>query len=186
VDSVRPLEFSIADLEAKSNLLDVEMAQHEAWPVISFSADAGYLSSGVNLKLAPAERESAVGFGFGIVVDIPIVNWGATDLRVQQKQFAAENVRLGSSQLQRSITSEIKKTRMQLQRTRNRLQSIRLSLKASEENFLLTKSKFAGGGTLSIEVLAAQQLLTDTKLSELESMAQIQVLAAKLEQFTTQ
>ncbi len=185
-DVVRPIELSIADLETKSSLLDVEMTQHEAWPVISFSADAGYLSSGANLKLAPPDRESAVGFGFGIVVDIPFANWGATDIRVQQKQLAVENARLGSSQLQRSITSDMKRTRLQLQRTRDRLQSIQLSLQSAEENFLLTKSKFAGGSTLSIEVLAAQQLLTDTRLSELESMAQIQVLAAKLEQLTTQ
>jgi outer membrane protein TolC len=184
-DSIHPIELSVAELEMKSSMLDVEMTQHEAWPVISLSADAGYLSSGVNLKLAPADRESAVGFGVGIVVDIPLVNWGATNLRVQQKQLAVDNVRLESSQLQRSITSELMKTRLQLERMRSRLQSIRLNVHSAEENYLLTKSKFAGGGTLSIEVLAAQQLLTETKLSELEAMAQIQVSATKLEQITT-
>ncbi len=185
-DSIHPIEMSIAELEMKSSMLDVEMTEHEAWPVISLSADAGYLSSGVNLKLAPPDRESAVGFGVGIVVDIPLINWGATNLRVQQKQLTADNVRLESSRLKRSITSDLMKTRLQLERMRGRLQSIRLSVHSAEENFLLTKSKFAGGGTLSIEVLAAQQLLTETKLSELESMAQVQILATKLEQLTTQ
>jgi outer membrane protein TolC len=185
-DRVHPIELSIADLEVKSSALDVEMTQHESWPVISLSADAGYLSSGANLKLAPPDRESAVGFGVGIVVDIPLINWGATDLRVQQRQLAVDNVRLESGQIRRSITSDLKKTTLQLARMQDRLQSIRQSLHSAEENFLLTKSKFAGGGTLSIEVLSAQQLLTETKLSELESMAQIQNLAAKLEQLTMQ
>jgi outer membrane protein TolC len=184
-DSIRNVELTIADLEVKSGLLGVEMTRHESWPVISLSGDAGYLSSGSNLKLAPPDRVSAVGFGFGIVVDIPLINWGATDLRVQQQQLAVSNLRLATDQLQRSITTEARKTSLQLVRLRDRLQAIRQSLKNAEENFVLTKSKFVGGGTLSLEVLAAQQLLTETRLAELQAQSDIHLLTAKLEQLTT-
>ncbi len=184
-DTVYNVELRSADLEIQSGQVGVEMIRHETWPVISFSGDAGYLSSGVNLKLAPPDRESAVGFGFGIVVDIPLVNWGATDLRVQQQQLSVNNLRLESERIQRSITSEARKTGLQLLRLRERLQSVRGNLKKAEENFVLTKSKFAGGGTLSLEVLAAQQLLTETRLAEVRTLTDIQVLTAKLVQLTT-
>ena len=184
-DSLRNLELSIADLQVKSNLLDVEMSQRELWPVISLAADAGYANSGENLRLAPPDRMSAYGFSIGIVVDIPLINWGATDLRVQQKQLAVDNVRLESDLLQRSISSETRKTRLQLVRLLERIQTLRDNMKSAEENFLLTKSKFVGGGMLSLEVLSAQQLLTETKLSHLQALADIQLLAAKLEQLTT-
>jgi outer membrane protein TolC len=65
------------------------------------------------------------------------------------------------------------------------LRSIRMSLKAAEENFALTKAKYASGGVLSLEVLSAQQLLTDLRLEELDSIADAQLLLAKLEQITS-
>jgi outer membrane protein TolC len=183
-DSIRNVESLIADLEMQSGMLGLEMTRHESWPVVSLSGDAGYLSSGSNLKLLPSERLSAVGFGFGIVVDIPLVNWGATDLRVQQQQLTVNNLRLESERLQRSVTSQARQTRLQILRLRDRLGSVRQSLKQAEENFVLTKSKFVGGGTLSLEVLSAQQLLTETWLLELQTLADIQLLTAKLEQLT--
>jgi outer membrane protein TolC len=117
-------------------------------------------------------------------VDIPLVNWGATDLRVQQQQLTVNNLRLESERLQRSVTSQARQTRLQILRLRDRLGSVRQSLKQAEENFVLTKSKFVGGGTLSLEVLSAQQLLTETWLLELQTLADIQLLTAKLEQLT--
>ena len=106
-------------------------------------------------------------------------------MRVQQKQLDADNLRLQSDILQRSITTESRKTQLQIVRQRERLRVIQNNIKTAEDNFLLTKSKYAGGGTLSLEVLSAQQLLTDTKLSELQALADIQLLVAKMEQLTT-
>jgi len=68
---------------------------------------------------------------------------------------------------------------------RERLHIIQNNIKTRKIIFFLTKSKYAGGGTLSLEVLSAQQLLTDTKLSELQTLAGIQLLVAKMEQLTT-
>lgn len=184
-DSVRNAELAIGDMEVTSGLLGVEMTRHEAWPVIALSADVGYLSSGSNLKLAPDERVNGLGFGIGLVVDIPLINWGATNLRVQQQQLAVNNLQIENERLQRSISSEAKKASLQILRSRQRLETIRQSLSKAEENFVLTKSKFVGGGTLSLEVLAAQQLLTDTKLAELQALSDIQLQSAKLEQLTT-
>ena len=184
-DGESNLEMSAASLAIKRSLLDVELTQHENYPTVLFMGDAGLLTSGDNLRLPRDERVSMFGFSFGVALEIPLVNWGATDLRVQQKQLDADNLRLQSELLQRSITTESRKTRLQILKQRERLHSIQNNLKSAEDNFLLTKSKYAGGGTLSLEVLSAQQLLTDIKLSELQTLADIQLLAAKMEQLTT-
>ncbi len=55
-------------------------------------------------------------------------------------------------------------------------------MKNAEDNFVLTKAKFAGGGTLSLEVLNAFQLLSDSQLAELQALAQWHTLQAKLAQ----
>jgi outer membrane protein TolC len=184
-DSLSSLEMSAASLAVKHSLMDVELTQHENYPTVLFVGDAGLLTSGDNLRLPRDERANMFGFSFGVELEIPLINWGATDLRVQQKQLDADNLRLQSDILQRSITTESRKTQLQIVRQRERLRVIQNNIKTAEDNFLLTKSKYAGGGTLSLEVLSAQQLLTDTKLSELQALADIQLLVAKMEQLTT-
>jgi outer membrane protein TolC len=184
-DSLTNLEMSVTSLAIKRSLLDVDLAQHENYPTVLFVGDAGLLTSGDNLRLPRDERANMFGFSLGLALEIPLVNWGATDLRVQQKQLDADNLRLQSDLLQRSITTETRKIQVQISNQRERLRSLQNNLKSAEDNFLLTKSKYAGGGTLSLEVLSAQQLLTDTKLSELQTKADIQILAAKMEQLIT-
>ena len=68
---------------------------------------------------------------------------------------------------------------------RERIHAMGESYKSAEENFLLTRSKYSGGGTLSLEVLSAQQTLTDIAFSKLQSLAEIRLLEARLEQLTT-
>lgn len=185
-DSIAYIELSIADLEMKSRSLDVQMAERERWPVVTFAADAGYANSGENLRLGPTERFSAVGFSMGIVIDLPLVTWGATGIRVQERQTSLDMLRLETNLLQRSLIAEAKKTILQLARSRERLQAVRRTTRMAEENFLLTKSRFAGGGGLSLEVLAAQQTLREAKRAELRALADIRLLSAHLEQLTTQ
>src|ERR1041385_1518754 len=144
----------------------MELSKRERFPVVSLFGNAGVLTSVDNVKLPSEERLSTVGYMAGINLEVPIFNWGATDLRVQQRQVTADILQSQSLLLQRSILSETQKARLGLANARERLRLIRSSVKSAEDSFLLTKSKFAGGGTLSFEVLAAQQLLTDTKLEE--------------------
>ena len=84
----------------------------------------------------------------------------------------------------RSVNTEYRKIRLQAKRAEEALHSIHASLKSAEENFVLTKAKYASGGVLSLEVLSAQQMLTDLRLEELETIADVQLLHAKLEQIT--
>jgi outer membrane protein TolC len=43
------------------------------------------------------------------------------------------------------------------------------------------KSKFAAGASLSLEVLSAQQALTDARLAELQTLAEIRSFTARIE-----
>jgi outer membrane protein TolC len=121
----------------------------------------------------------------GVTLEVPLFTWGATDLRIQQREIATKVFVLQLEGVKRSVTTEFQKTCLLLSKSDDRLKSIRVSLKAAEENFALTRAKFAAGGVLSLEVLSAQQLLTDLRLEELESIAESELLLAKLEQITS-
>jgi outer membrane protein TolC len=121
----------------------------------------------------------------GVTLEVPLLTWGATDLRIQQRQLATQVLGLQLEGVKRSVTAEYRRTRFQLSKSNDRLRSVRSSLQAADENFALTKAKYVSGGVLSLEVLSAQQLLTDLKLEELGTIAETQLLLAKLEQITS-
>ncbi len=184
-DSATNLDLSLAALSIQHSQLEIELTQQELSPTVSLIGDAGLLTSIDNLRVPYAERAGILGYSIGILFEVPFFNWGATGLRVQQKQRAVNDLRLQSELIRRSVISDTKQIHLQLIKLRERLRSLGYNKKFAEENFLLTKSKYMGGGTLSLEVLSAQQLLTDAKLSELQAHADIQLLSARLEQLLT-
>ncbi len=186
IDPSRSLDAQIAGLGIRQSSLEAEIAGRERFPTVSLFGDAGVLTSIENLRLPPEERFGVVGYQVGATIEFPLFNWGATSLRQEERQIDLDTLRMQSVLLQRALERESRQTGVELQAARQHLASIRGSLKAAEENFLLTKSTYLGGGALSLEVLAAQQLLSDTRLAELQTLAEIQTLLAKLEQLSTQ
>jgi outer membrane protein TolC len=185
-DLLTNLDLSIAGLTIEQSLLDVEVEKSKRLPELSFIGDVGYLSSVENLRLPSADRFNSFGYSVGIGIEIPLFSWGATGLRITQRELETDGLRFQRELLRRSLRTEYRKTQLQLARALDRLRAIRANITKAEENFLLTKSKFAGGVSLSLEVLSAHQLLTDAKLGELQTLADIQLFTAKLDQLSTQ
>lgn len=186
IDLSGNLDMSVAALLIDKSVVDQDLVSRERLPEISLFADAGYLTSGENLHLPASERLGSLGYSVGIGIEIPILNWGATGLRRQQRELATDDLRQKLDLLRRSLLTDLRKSRLQLNQARHRLQTIRENVTKAEENFLLTKAKYAAGGTLALEVLSAQQLLTDARLTELQSMADIQLLRARIERLSGQ
>jgi outer membrane protein len=179
------LDIALAELSVFKSTFETELARSERLPVVSAIADAGVLTSLDNLRLSSPERAGVYGYMVGVTLEIPLFNWGASDLRIQQKELATQVLSLQLQGVRRSVTTEYQRARLQLSKSKERLSSIRSSLTFAEENFALTKAKYAGGGVLSLEVLSAHQMLADLKLEELETMAEMELLSAKLEQITS-
>jgi outer membrane protein len=180
------LDMSVAELLIEKSVVDQELVNHERLPEVSIFADAGYLTSGENLRLPAAERVNSLGYAVGVGIEIPILNWGATGIRRQQRELATDDLRQKMEVLRRSLLTDLRRSRLQLNQARGRLATIRENVEKAGENFLLTKSKYAVGGTLALEVLNAQQLLTETRLAELQTLADIQLLTARIERLTIQ
>jgi outer membrane protein TolC len=185
IDITQNLDIALAELNVHKSTFETELARSERLPVVSAIADAGVLTSFDNLRLPSPERAGVYGYMVGITLEVPLFTWGATDLRIQQRELATQAFALQLEGVRRSVATEYRKSQLQLSKSDERLRSIRTSLKAAEENFALTKAKYAAGGVLSLEVLSAQQLLTDLKLEELETIAEAELLLAKLEQITS-
>jgi outer membrane protein len=179
------LDLLRSGAEIAKSLIDVELARRELLPAVALIADAGVVTSGENLRLPQAEREPILGFSVGVTLELPLLNWGATDLRVQQKQIASENLRLEHVQLLRSANAQARTLRLQLANVLQRLRASQHIIEQADGNFLLTKSKYAIGSALSLEVLAAQQLLIESKRAETQALADIHTILARIDQLLT-
>jgi outer membrane protein len=186
LDTLANLDTYIADLNTRSSQYDLELTRREQRPLVSAFADAGLLTTGENLRLPAAERSSMIGYSAGVSVQMPLFGWGVSGLRLKQQALVSDSLRLETAGLRRTLALGFRRARMRMAGAARRLQSIRANIKLAEENFLLTRAKYVSGNTLSLEVLDAQQLLSDAKLTELEALAELQSLAAELEKITTQ
>ncbi|HUI10985.1 MAG TPA: TolC family protein, partial [Bacteroidota bacterium] len=181
VDPDATVDMTIAALLVNRSVFDEDIARHERLPDISLFADAGYLSSGDNLRLPTSERLNGLGYEVGIGIQLPILNWGATGFRAEQREVATDDLRNRKELLRRSIVSDAMRLRIELAGVRRRLGVLRENLGKARDNFVLTKSKYAAGASLTLEVLAAEQAMIDARAAHIEALADIRVLTAKLE-----
>ena len=175
------IDMTVAGMLIERSLVEEDIARRESLPAISFVADAGYLSSGDNFRVPPSERLNGIGYSVGIGIELPIFTWGAIGLRTEQRAVATDDLRGRMELLRRSIAADQRRVGIQLANARARLGPVRENSSRAEQNFILTKSKFAAGAALSLEVLSAQQTLTEARLAELQALADIRSLQVRLE-----
>ena len=174
----------MAQIEIEKGLVDVELSQSERLPFILLNADAGLLTSFDNLHLPIDDRASMIGASIGLSIEFPLLTWGAIDLRTEQRRLAVEVQQDQKELLRRSILTEQQKTLLQLHTAVSRFDALKQNVRTAEDNYSLTKSKYAAGGSLALEVLSAQQLLVDTRTALLQTESDIRLLLAHLEQIS--
>jgi outer membrane protein len=178
-------------LESQSNAigiertsLDVELARHARYPTLSVFADAGLVTS-----LDPVNnlgrRFEYLGYSAGVSLQVPLLDWGQAKYRADAQRFAFENARYEAELFNRSQAREVRSISLQISNLERRAGTLRRTTKDADDNYLLTKSKYMHGAALALEVLDAQQLVTDARLGELQARADALKLSARLEQILT-
>ncbi len=182
-DLLLDLEFAQTGLERSA--LDLDLVKHEAFPVLSLFADAGMLTSIENLRLPSAERSKIMGYSLGLLMEFPLFDWGGRGLRKEQKALEFNSLSTEKTLLERRLGGEMARLRVQLRNGHERFETLRRNAVKAKDLFLLTKARYAGGGALAVEVLGAQQLVNDSEVSALQTIAEIQSLSARIVQLTT-
>ena len=181
----RLLDLELAHAEEDRSALDVRLAETESNPVIAMFADAGMLSSIQNLRLAPNDRSAILGYSVGVTVEFPLFDWGSRSLRREARALQRASLTAGTTLLERKIRSDMARLTLQLNDARRRLGMLRQNVLKSKEVFLLTTSRYSSGNALAVEVLGAHQLVFDTELATLQTLAEIQTTSARIVQLTT-
>jgi outer membrane protein TolC len=176
------LESRSNELAVTRSGLDAAITHREKFPTVSLVADAGLLTS---LTDPVADRWDHVGYSAGISVDVPLMDWGQRRMREKQQQLAIQTARYQAEAFNRSQTRELRSLSLQIRNLAQRISDLRTTAKDADNNYVLTKAKYLGGAAPVTEVLDAQQLVTDTRLEELQARADMLRLSARLEQILT-
>jgi outer membrane protein len=182
----RVLDLERARTEVERSAMDVALVEREASPVLSLFADAGMLTSIENLRLPSSDRFNMVGYSVGLLMEFPLFDWGGRSLRKEQKELEYNSMSTRKTLLERQLGGEMSRLRLRLHNGQERLETLRLNAVRAKDLFLLTKARYAGGSALAIEVLGAQQLVNDSEIAAVQTLAEIQSLSARIVQLTTQ
>jgi outer membrane protein len=173
-DPSSTLDARIDSLTVEASGMDVEVARSEMRPQVSLIGDIGYLSSLENLKLPSEERSPVFGYSIGVNVSQLLFNWGGTSLRVQEGQLRADALRAHHDQLRLTLTQDLRTTVSGITWAGKRLRLLRHNLVDARNAYTLIRAQYAGGGTTSLDVLTAEQELTDIRIAEIETLAELQ------------
>jgi outer membrane protein len=178
--AARSLESAANEIGIRRIDLETEAIRRERYPTASVIVDAGLLTS-----LDPAvadERWNHVGYSAALVIEMPLLDWGGRRLREQAKRLDLESARYEAAAFERAQGRELRSIALQLRNLERRIGDLRATGKDAKDNYDLTRSKYLVGAAPAIEVLAAQQLVTDTRLEELQAKAEMLTLSVRFEQ----
>ncbi len=103
-------------------------------------------------------------------------------MRVQERQIEAENTRRSFEQQRRAVIAEAERLRYQIQNAFEQLHALNRSIGVAEDNYTLTKAQYGGGGATALDVLSAEQLLSENRFAELQIRADLRRLISRVEQ----
>lgn len=152
-------EYQLLQRDKSIAAYDVAIAKAERLPVFSITGDAGVL--GVN----PDEFRHDAGYSIVLSLDVPLLSWGAVSNRIQQRELALEQFDAQIRLQRRELETQWRVTAGDFEVARKNLAGYTRSIQEAGDNYLVAKSRFAGGSGSNLEVLDAQRLLVEAKIN---------------------
>jgi outer membrane protein TolC len=148
----------------------VSAAQGGWWPQIELTASYAYNSP--NQRYQPVIAEFLGSWDVGVSMYLELWNWGATAHRVELAEAQLRQAELQESQLRETITLEVNRAVLTLQRSREKISVATTGVQQAEEQLRTVTDKFRTGLATSTDLLDAEVALLQ---------AQTQFTAAQIE-----
>jgi outer membrane protein TolC len=174
------LDIQLLEHDKISSTYDVSIAQGERLPTVTISGDVGALG------VQPNEFRHDIGYSLFLSLDLPLFTWGGIDNRIQQKEFAEQQLDAQIQLQRRELETEWRVTLSDLETARKNMASYTSTIATAEQNYLSAKSRFAGGAGSNLEVLDAQRLLVEAKLNYNNALFQLRSDLATILKFSGQ
>ena len=180
------------DLQAA--LASLQAAKHEvvsAWGGLLPSASVDYFygidaSHFAVRQFDPVSGQNVDNLGSSIVasVQVPIWHWGANRSKLKQADLRRDQARVELSFAQRQLLANLRSFYEEAETSRSELQSLQQSAELATESLRLTTLRYQAGESTVLEVVDAQNTLTQTRNAYADGQARYRVALATLQTVT--
>src|SRR5438067_2488785 len=131
-----------------------------------------------------ADHVRNLGYAAAATLNIPIWNWGATQSRIRQAQLRQQQAHVELSATQRQLLANIQSFYNEAQTARAERDLLRQNFDLASESLRLTTLKYQGGEATVLEVVDAQNTLTEARDAFDEGEARYKIALANLQTVT--
>ena len=185
---------SFADVESAATHNNPELksalAAVQASSANVLAARAAYLPDlGLNVTYGIDAPQFAVngpdgvhnlGYSASVTVDIPVWDWLATPHRVKQSEIRRDAARVALTAAQRQFIAHLQESYNEAKVARDQLKSLDDSVQTAQESLRLTKLRYTSGEATALEVVDAQNSLTQVEDARADGMVRNQTAIANL------
>lgn len=179
------LHAAIASLRAAQQ--DVTVAWGGLMPSVSgdyfYGIDAPQFST-YTTDPATGERFKNLGYSWAITLDLPVWNWGAGYSKVKQAKLVRRQAQIELTAAQRQFLADMRSFYSEAQTARAELESLASSADLAAESLRLTTLRYQGGEATVLEVVDAQNTLTQAQNAYDDGQARFRLAMANLQTLT--
>jgi outer membrane protein TolC len=158
------------------------------------SARSGYLPSltlgyfyGIDAPQFAARAPDGIrnlGYSASATLNIPIWNWGATQSKIKQASLRQKQAQRELSLAQRKLLAGVRELYAEAEAARSELELLRNSAEMAAESLRLTTLRYQGGEATVLEVVDAQNTLTQARNAYSDGVVRYRSALANLQSLT--
>jgi outer membrane protein TolC len=174
--------------ELAAALAALEVANHQvtaAWGGLLPSLSIDYFY-GIDSNRFALRTDGVRNIGYSTIasLQIPIFNWGADRSKLKQAELRREQARVELSFAQRQLLSHLRQFFNEAETVRAELESLNSSAEIAAESMRLTTMRYQAGESTVLEVVDAQNTMTQARNAYDDGQARYRVALATLQTLT--
>lgn len=177
-------ELRSLNLKAKAADAAVRVAWGEYLPTVSIFGD--YYYQRPNQRIQPALNAFRGTWDAGVVLSLPIWNWGATGDNVAQARVQREQADLAKQQMADAVYLEVTQSYLNFKQARDRIAVAKETVNDAEESYRISDQKFKVGLVTNTDLMDAEMALLQAKLNYTQALTGLEIARINLEKATGQ
>ncbi len=173
------LNAAFAALEVANHEVTVARAGHLPTLVLDY-----YYGIDANQFAVRTDGIQHLGYSATATLNIPVWHWGAIESRVKQAELQRHQAQVELSAAQRQAIADLQSFYAEAETAREQLDTLRNSADLAADSLRLTNLRYQAGEAIALEVVDAQNTLTQARNNYRDGEARYHVAIANLQTLT--
>lgn len=177
-------ELRSLNLKAKAAGAMVSAAWGAYLPQVSVVGDFYYQRP--NQRIQPPVDVFNSTWDAGVVISVPIWNWGGTQDKIDEAQAQREQANLAEKQMADAVYLQVTQSYLNFKQARDKIAVAGETVKDAEESYRISDQKFKVGLVTNTDLMDAEMALLQAKLNYTQALTGLELARINLEKATGQ